>query len=888
MSIVTRLGKGSKLTTEEMDNNLLSLETDISGNVSSITSKLDKGTYTGTAQDLKALIDTKGIVGPTGATGATGAASTVAGPTGATGSGLKVTTWSAGAYALGDQVNHLGKDWTANAATVAGDIPGTSTKWIERLTAYAPVASLSYVQDKLSLFKDDYGNLSLTYNSVANGNSSTFINNTPITRAGKLKSFSIKTSTGSGNLSIFIIRNNVKVTTIVKAFTASTTMVYADLNTDVLVGDYIGISCSSFVYGSTTMGLSFYTNTLVGTPSNNSYIAYSFTIESGSSIVDQIGGFQTQITANTNQINNEVTTKYGDISLNYVSLSGGGGTPFVNNTPTTLKGSLNYVKVLGGSGSGNFSIRQYRIVANKFVIISSYTALFTPDSTMVFYPNFDMEKNDYIGVAMGGLNLKYGDTGNGGNFYIVNSDGTFSTQGTSQLGVEYSVKTPSILSKTDLLKTKQNLITIAPMKIYTVANNLTNNGQDALRNYNASWYLDHSLIGLNTELSINFKDAKDRYLFYAPIVQYTNLTYGMNEGVDVFKEDKVINITGNSITDRSATVKAISTKASVGATKKHFVLTIGDSITFGQGAFFPKEPTKIQSYTLLAKKLIEMDNIEKGGTGNYDAIFLGNQKRSLTFNFSGADRTITACHEGRQGWRTIHYMTSLGAGIGNPFWDGTKFSIGTWLNSYRTLDDTGTRLASNAPTKGTAVTDVNAFDVCRPTHIILATGMNDDDNGSLYTSNIQAWINTIKAEYSANGWGEVVVSVGMPDCSGTFFPSLHPKFDDSICIWNGVKANVYNNLHSKMHNLTTSWLASIATLNEDTAKQYYLPFFFVAPTAESAAFREINQPDVDGNIFEETKAVALYRQEPTVHSNPNAHAAWAYQLYSWLKYTSTL
>jgi hypothetical protein len=52
MAIVTRLGKGSKLTIEEMDNNLLSLETDISGNVSSIISKLDKGTYTGTAKDL--------------------------------------------------------------------------------------------------------------------------------------------------------------------------------------------------------------------------------------------------------------------------------------------------------------------------------------------------------------------------------------------------------------------------------------------------------------------------------------------------------------------------------------------------------------------------------------------------------------------------------------------------------------------------------------------------------------------------------------------------------------------------------------------------------------------------------------------------------------------
>jgi hypothetical protein len=52
MAIVTRVGKGSKLTIEEMDNNLLSLESGVSDNVSTITSKLDKGTYTGSAKDL--------------------------------------------------------------------------------------------------------------------------------------------------------------------------------------------------------------------------------------------------------------------------------------------------------------------------------------------------------------------------------------------------------------------------------------------------------------------------------------------------------------------------------------------------------------------------------------------------------------------------------------------------------------------------------------------------------------------------------------------------------------------------------------------------------------------------------------------------------------------
>lgn len=61
---------------------------------------------------------------------------------GAPGSGVKITPWIAGTYASGDQVNHLGKDWVSNAATVAGDVPGTSAKWNVRLTAYENKANL--------------------------------------------------------------------------------------------------------------------------------------------------------------------------------------------------------------------------------------------------------------------------------------------------------------------------------------------------------------------------------------------------------------------------------------------------------------------------------------------------------------------------------------------------------------------------------------------------------------------------------------------------------------------------------------------------------------------------------------------------------------------------
>lgn len=50
----------------------------------------------------------------------------------------KINFWAAEAYPIGTQRNHLGKDWylPTNAA-LSTDVPGTSVKWVERLTAYS-------------------------------------------------------------------------------------------------------------------------------------------------------------------------------------------------------------------------------------------------------------------------------------------------------------------------------------------------------------------------------------------------------------------------------------------------------------------------------------------------------------------------------------------------------------------------------------------------------------------------------------------------------------------------------------------------------------------------------------------------------------------------------
>lgn len=47
--------------------------------------------------------------------------------------GKVIVDWTAKAYAIGDQVFHLGKIYQASAATVAGEVPAVSDKWVEKV-----------------------------------------------------------------------------------------------------------------------------------------------------------------------------------------------------------------------------------------------------------------------------------------------------------------------------------------------------------------------------------------------------------------------------------------------------------------------------------------------------------------------------------------------------------------------------------------------------------------------------------------------------------------------------------------------------------------------------------------------------------------------------------
>lgn len=115
-----------------------------------------------------------GPQGPTGNTGPTGPQGIqgLTGPTGPQGTAGTANTviWTNIAFAINSQVNHLGKDWyNPNSATSIGDIPGTSPKWVERLSGYAG-------KSQIEPFVNSFDTVSKGLTLLNNNGVTTFVN----------------------------------------------------------------------------------------------------------------------------------------------------------------------------------------------------------------------------------------------------------------------------------------------------------------------------------------------------------------------------------------------------------------------------------------------------------------------------------------------------------------------------------------------------------------------------------------------------------------------------------------------------------------------------------------------------------------------------------------
>jgi hypothetical protein len=179
----TQVGLSNVDNTSDLNKPLSTAEID------ALALKLNAGGYVGTAEDLRLLIinATTGVTGtsvtPSSTPTGTGVASWVALQAGTytnfggvvvnansiavisrsatnffsitqTALNIRIATWTTTSYASGDQVIHLGKFWKSNAATISTDVPGTSSKWTEVLSAYLGKAEIATVGGKNIFSKD--------------------------------------------------------------------------------------------------------------------------------------------------------------------------------------------------------------------------------------------------------------------------------------------------------------------------------------------------------------------------------------------------------------------------------------------------------------------------------------------------------------------------------------------------------------------------------------------------------------------------------------------------------------------------------------------------------------------------------------------------------------
>jgi len=237
----------------------------------------------------------------------------------------------------------------------------------------------------------------------------------------------------------------------------------------------------------------------------------------------------------------------------------------------------------------------------------------------------------------------------------------------------------------------------------------------------------------------------------------------------------------------------------------------------------------------------------------------------------------------------VALLDNLESNPENPFYDkatavakDVAFSFKAYYDRYKTLEQDGVTRLVVGSTAGTKVTDVNDYDVCVPTHFIIQHSHNDNDI-SWFADNMRKWTTQIKAEYSANGWGDVFVGISVINHTGTYYPKRYPMFEyDSIARWNFQDAVGYNNYQRVIDEF---W---VDDANEDTEKIFILPSIPIQPPAWQTPFRRVDDALFHISGLEEHAKLVMDGAGADYHPNAFGHRALGIQMYAWVKYTLSL
>lgn len=432
-----------------------------------------------------------------------------------------------------------------------------------------------------------------------------------------------------------------------------------------------------------------------------------------------------------------------------------------------------------------------------------------------------------------------------------------------------------------------------PVTLYNVANDISYKtaGQTytgprlALkRNFSATLYLDNFIQSATSEpKKMAFKNGGIRKIIpaYSPVITSGAIENpNLNGGQNVYEEAVSYTIVGNTENEQTQVIKNRSVLNSASKDKTPTILIIGDSVSFGQDAYFADSNAK-WNYTMILNHLFAGDKQQNGGSG-YDFRTVGtisfvdiNGKKSYNESYSGT--------------------TLQGSGLfTNPkFLDSNGvFSFSNWLQKYRTCDANGARLYfdTNKSTTGTAgannkgyledgsdsglligsnISNTLSIDVYEPTHVFCF----HCSNGAISKSDYDLFISRVRQTFPS-----AVIGLGTPHVAGTYFPSQYPDVYRPA-IWD--YDQTYNN---RQVSTARVLLANYCDAATESNKVFVLPTMWVTPAAEAFSCITINDPWRDiGGSGDKLMPVG---QRVDVHVGSKAQAAYAYQIYSWLKWTA--
>jgi hypothetical protein len=300
-----------------------------------------------------------------------------------------------------------------------------------------------------------------------------------------------------------------------------------------------------------------------------------------------------------------------------------------------------------------------------------------------------------------------------------------------------------------------------------------------------------------------------------------------------------------------------------------------------------------------------MDKIENGDAGfafealgnylcgpvaKYGGAWRIDKHRTFDINFNGITKNnVMACAAAQAGGKTSWFLESQNGA--NPFWDSVNntFSLLSWISKYRTLivNSDGSTTRCDNSNKGTLVTDVNDYNVCEPTHVLLAFGYNQryDSEGAIRTDFLDS-MNTLISRIHAE-FPDAYILVSLPDTAGTYFPELYPNYfqgDNDLYGLSFYQGNAKWN-----HDAICYMNKDLMDMENIANKIIYVPSYFVSPLCFGVGARVADDLVFLSNKDEQFKQfVEGGTNAPFLHPNNAAHASWAYQIYSIIKYTLTI